>query len=75
MAVTEMTDCGRWVCFGPQKARFQFRSENSADTWWVGSDDEVGATGERQQNIEQSDSGDQRKEKGSCSSQRPWSNH
>ena len=24
MAVTEMTDCGRWVCFGPQKARFQF---------------------------------------------------
>ena len=24
MAVTEMEDCGRWYCFGPQKVRFQF---------------------------------------------------
>ena len=24
MAVTEMTDCGRWVCFGPQKQGFSF---------------------------------------------------
>ena len=24
MAVTEMTDCGRWVCFGPQRQGFSF---------------------------------------------------
>ena len=24
MAVTEMTDCGRWVCFGPQRQVFSF---------------------------------------------------
>ena len=24
MAVTEMTDCGRWVCFGPQRHGFSF---------------------------------------------------
>ena len=26
MAVTEMTDCGRWVCFGPQRQGFSFDS-------------------------------------------------
>ena len=24
MAVTEMTDCGRWACFGPQRQGFSF---------------------------------------------------
>ena len=24
MAVTDMTDCGRWVCFGPQRQGFSF---------------------------------------------------
>ena len=24
VAVTEMTDCGRWVCFGPQRQGFNF---------------------------------------------------
>ena len=24
MAVIEMTDCGRWVCFGPQRQGFSF---------------------------------------------------
>ena len=24
MAVTEMTDCGRWVCFGPQRQGSSF---------------------------------------------------
>ena len=24
MTVTEMTDCGRWVCFGPQRQGFSF---------------------------------------------------
>ena len=24
MAVTEMTDCSRWVCFGPQRQGFSF---------------------------------------------------
>ena len=60
MAVTEMTDCGRRVCFGSKRQGF---------------DDDVGTTGESQQNNEQSDSGEQRKEESSCNSQRLRSSH
>ena len=63
---------GKVSVFDPQN---RAKDRVHADTGWMGSDDEVGATGERQQNTEQSDSGDQREEKGSCSSQRLWSNH
>ena len=80
MAVIEMTDCGRWVCFGHRKGKVSvlIRGQGkrlSSRRHLGGSDDEVGATGERQQNIEQSNSGDHCKEKSSCSSQRPRSDH
>ena len=76
-------DDGLWsmVSFLDRKDKFsvlireQGKDRVHADTWWMGSDDEVGATRESQQNNEQSDSGNQRKEKGSRRSQRPRSDH
>ena len=52
-------DDGLWSMglFWTAKTRFKAKDRVHADTWWMGSDDEVGATGERQQNIEKSDSG------------------
>ena len=80
MVATEMTYCGRWVCFGTQRQGF---SSNPRTTQKIDFTPTPGGWDltmkleqpERQQNVEHSDSGDQRKEKGSCSNQRLWSDH
>ena len=60
---------------GKVSVLIQEQGKRSSPRRHLDGDDDVGATGERQQNIKQSTSGDQRKEKGSCSNQRLRSNH
>ena len=70
MALTEMTGCGRWVCFGPQRQGFtvlireQGKRSISRQHLVNLSDCDVRPTRKSQENVEQSDSGNQRKKKG-----------
>ena len=79
MAVTEMTDCGRWVCLRLQRQGFSFDPGTGQKIdftptlggWALTMTLEPPERANKMLN--QSDSGNQRKEKGS--SQRLWSNH
>ena len=74
MAVAEMTDCGRWVCFGPQRQGFSFDPRTGQKIEFTpapgGWDLTMKLEPRREASKYQSNSGDQ-----SCSNQRLWSDH
>ena len=78
MAVTEMTDCGRWLCFGPQRQGFSFDPRTGQKIEFTPTPGGWYLTmklkpPERGYKILKNNSGYQRKEKSSCSNERQWS--